>query len=128
MDFSSVHAPDEDWALSHEQYRPYVLFHRTQAVALAALEEEGPERAMDEIQEGLDRLRVLFARYDAEEHCEDDELVQRLIELKQSLRKHYQIGPTLAEQLADAVATEQYERAAQLRDEIERRGRHKADR
>jgi AcrR family transcriptional regulator len=37
------------------------------------------------------------------------------------LREEYDVGRTLAEQLADAIAREQYERAAQLRDEISRR-------
>ena len=40
MDFSSLHAPDVGWAEMHEQYRPFVLFHRTQAAALGALERD----------------------------------------------------------------------------------------
>ena len=47
----------------------------------------------------------------------------QLEELKESLRKEYHVGRTLAEQLADAVAAEEYERAARLRDEIARRDR-----
>src|SRR6185369_10594381 len=43
MDFVRDHASDEEWTLSHEQYRPFVLFHRTQAATLATLEESGPE-------------------------------------------------------------------------------------
>ena len=42
--------------------------------------------------------------------------------MKESLRKEYHVGKTLAEQLAEAVAAEEYERAARLRDEIARRG------
>ena len=41
MDFVREHSPDEEWTLSHEQYRPFVLFHRVQATALATLEEKG---------------------------------------------------------------------------------------
>lgn len=40
MDFVRDHSPDDEWTLSHEQYRPFVLFHRVQAAALAALEEQ----------------------------------------------------------------------------------------
>jgi len=127
MDFSSAHAPDEQWAISHEQYRPFVLFHHAQAVTLAALDEDQPERAMEEVTEGLRQLQVVFSKYDAEEQFEDDELVQRLLELKAQLREHYRIGPSLSEQLADAVAAEQYELAAQLRDEIRRRGQREVD-
>jgi len=49
----------------------------------------------------------------------------QLIELRQWLRRKYEIGPTLDERLADAVASEKYELAAKLRDEIaRRRSRH----
>jgi protein-arginine kinase activator protein McsA len=37
------------------------------------------------------------------------------------MREEYRVGKTLAEQLADAVAAEEYERAARLRDEIAKR-------
>jgi protein-arginine kinase activator protein McsA len=50
-------------------------------------------------------------------------MVQRLRELKESLREHYRVGRTLNERLEDAIAAEQYELAAQLRDEIAKRGR-----
>ncbi len=127
MDLSSAYCPSDRWVASHEQYRPFVLFHRTQARAFAALEHDGPEQAMEEINDGLDRLRCLLEQDDAEEMYGDGELVDQLVTLKESLRKHYAIGPTLTEQLAEAIAREQYERAAQLRDEIQRRTKSRAD-
>lgn len=120
MDFVRAHSPDEEWTLSHEQYRPFVLFHRTQAATLATLEESGPEAALQELGRGLQRFRDLFAEYDAEDQFDDDELVQRLVELKDTLRRQYDLQPTLAEQLAEAVAAEEYELAAKLRDELSR--------
>jgi hypothetical protein len=93
-----------------------------QAGALAELEDSGPEAAILEINAGLSRFRDLFEQYDAEERFEDDDLVTRLVELKESLREHYHIGRTLDEQLADAIAAEKYELAARLRDELARRG------
>ena len=121
MDFVREHSPEEEWTVSHEQYRPFVLFHRTQAVALATLEERGPAEALQELNRGLQRFRDLFAEYEAEEQFDEDELVQRLIELRDTLREQYDLKPSLSEQLADAVATEQYELAAKLRDELSRR-------
>ena len=123
MDFVRDHSPDEEWTLSHEQYRPFVLFHRTQAAALAKLEESSPDEAIQELNGGLQRFRDLFTQYDAEEQFDDDELVQRLLELKDTLREQYRIKPSLAEQLAEAVAAEEYELAAKLRDELTRRQR-----
>ena len=121
MDFCKEHSPDEQWTMSHEQYRPFVMFHRVQATALGALEESGAEAAIHAINSGLEELRDIFEEYEAEEHFEDDELVARLLDLRETLRKEYEVGQTLHEQLADAVAAENYERAAQIRDELAKR-------
>jgi hypothetical protein len=123
MDFVKDCSPSEEWTLSHEQYRPFILFHRTQAAALAMLEESSPEAAIEEINRGLARMKSFFDEFATDEVFEDDEMVQRLEELKESLREHYHVGRTLNERLADAIAAEQYELAARLRDEITRRGR-----
>src|SRR6185369_17666657 len=122
MDFVRDHSPDDEWTASHGQYRPFVLFHRVQAGALSKLEEDGPEAAIREINTGLDRFREMFATDEFTEQFDDNELVDRLIQLKESLREHFSIGRTLDEQLADAVAAEEYELAARLRDEMARRG------
>ena len=122
MDFVRDHSPDEEWTLSHEQYRPFVMFHRVLAAALGALESDGPEAAIDEINTGLDQFRQVFCEYEAEDQFEGDELVARLCDLRDHLRKHYQVPPTLTERLAEAVSQEKYELAARLRDELRNRG------
>ena len=121
MDFCKTHSPDEQWTISHEQYRPFVLYHRTQAAALAALEmevENCGELAIKEVDDGLSELRNLFEDYDAEDQFEEDELIQRLLEFRNSLRDKYEVGMSLAEQLEQAITNEDYERAAEIRDEI----------
>jgi protein-arginine kinase activator protein McsA len=45
--------------------------------------------------------------------------------LKEALRNQYHLKSTLEERLAEAVATEQYELAARLRDEMSRKRRPK---
>ena len=122
MDFCLRHSPDDRWTISHEQYRPFVLFHRTQACALAKLELDGAEPAVHEINRGLEQLRQFLRDRDLEEQFDEDEFARRLTELRESLRREYDVGRTLQEQLADAVAAEEYELAAQLRDEMLRRG------
>lgn len=121
MDMSGKVSPDVEWSQSHEQYRPFVLFHRTQASALGELEEDTAENAIQAINSGLDSMREFFVTHDAEEHFDEDELVVRLVELRESLRSEYEVGQTLKEKLADAVEQEQYELAARLRDELSRR-------
>jgi hypothetical protein len=121
MDFCLDHSPDDEWTMTHEQYRPFVLFHRIQAAALEQLEQNAAEAAVQTINTGLDQLRELFIEHDAEDMFDDNELVVRLIELCESLRDHYRVGRTLEEQLQDAVSREQYELAAKIRDELARR-------
>ncbi len=121
MDFCKLHAPSREWVLSHEQFRPFVLFHRTQAHALAELSESGPEAAIEAVNQGLAKLRSFFAEYEAPERFEDDEMVERLGELREEIRREYKVGRTLAEQLDDAVGREDYEAAAKLRDRLNRR-------
>ncbi|MEC9003203.1 MAG: UvrB/UvrC motif-containing protein [Planctomycetota bacterium] len=62
----------------------------------------------------------IFDEVDQEEF-EEDELVQRLIELRETLRQQYEVGRTLEERLDDAIASEQYELAAELRDKLAQR-------
>jgi hypothetical protein len=121
MDCCEKVSDDEEWNGSHEQYRPFVLFHRTQAAALGALEENSAEEAVQEINSGLGTMRKFFDKHDAEDHFDTDELVVRLSELRESLRTEYEVGQTLNERLSIAVEKEQYELAAQLRDELSKR-------
>jgi len=121
MDFVREHSPGEEYTQAHEQYRGFVIFQRTQAAAAQAVENDDPERAVDEIQSGLDLLRQFFAAYDAEEQMEEDGMVQQLRKMEKSLRQTHNIDETLREQLARAVANEEYETAARLRDELRRR-------
>jgi hypothetical protein len=118
MDFCLEHSPDDEWTMAHEQYRPFVMFHRIQAAALRDLDRFGAEEAVQQINLGLDQLRELHQRYESEEVFEENELVGKLIELRESLREQFHVGRTLEEQLEDAVAAEQYELAAQIRDKL----------
>ena len=128
MDFSSLYAPHSEWAEMHEQYRPFVLFHRTQAAALATLERGGPETAIVEIDAGSATIRELLVRdRDAADSdagdLEQDELLVKLAEMKVAIAEHYDVTSSLTQQLADAIAAEQYELAAQLRDQLGRKNR-----
>lgn len=123
MDFCYDHSPDEEWTMTHEQYRPFVLYHRTQAAALNAIEKTGPEAAVHEMNLGLEKLRSLFEKHDAEEQFEENRLVTELISSREDIRRRYEVGRTLQEQLSEAVELEQYELAARLRDELSKRNK-----
>lgn len=121
MDFCFEHSPSEEWTMSHEQYRPFVLYHRTQAAALSAIDLKGPEEAVHEMNIGIEKMRELFEMHNAEEQFEENSLVSALISSREDIRKRYEVGRTLQEQLSEAVESEQYELAAQLRDELSKR-------
>jgi len=123
MDACKRHSPDEDWTLSHEQYRPFVMYHCIQADALSHLGDEEPNEAIQTINSGLDRLKNLYSEYGLESEFDEDELVLRLVELRESLRSEFAVGRTLQERLEDAIASERYEDAARLRDELANRQR-----
>ncbi len=57
LDFCADHSSDEEWTMSHEQYRPFVLFHRIQATALEQLDRQSAEAAVHTLNVGLDQLR-----------------------------------------------------------------------
>ncbi len=119
MDFSSLHTPHSEWAEMHEQYRPFVLFHRVQAAALAALEMLNPKAAVVEIEDGMEQIEEAYQLLGAEDaDLREDEFLVRLGEMKRSLEQQYEVEPPLAKQLAEAIASEQYELAAELRDRI----------
>jgi len=121
MDFLERCETDEHWKREQVQQRGLVLFHRTQAAALAHLEKEGAEAAIEEINRGLESIERL--RESAEGETQQSQMVRQLGKLQDWVRDHYQVDRTLNEQLAEAVAAEEYERAARLRDEMARRGR-----
>jgi hypothetical protein len=121
MDFVKRHSPNEEYTQAHEQYRGFVLFHRTQAASALQVEKDDPERAIDEIRGGLDRLKAFFREYEMEEQMDEDSMVQHLRKIETALREQYDIGATLQEQLEKAVAAEDYEQAARLRDKLKRR-------
>jgi hypothetical protein len=123
MDLCRDHSPDPQWTMSHEQYRPFVMFHRIQALAISQLDKDSPETAITEINQGLTDLHELFEQYEAEDHFDEDELVQRLVELRERLRDQFSVGQTLSEKLDDAIRNEHYELAAKLRDELKTKGK-----
>jgi hypothetical protein len=122
MDFVRDHSPSEEYREAHERYRGFVMFHRTQAAAALAAEENDPEGAIDQVREGLKAIKDSLAAFEIDdEKFEEDGMVQQLRKMEEQLRKLHNIESTLREQLEQAVANEDYEVAARLRDELKRR-------
>lgn len=121
IDFMEENTEDRHWVVSHQQFRPLAIFHRTQAAALLTIERSSPAEAIEEIDGGLKLFREFFERHEATEHFDEDPLVEQLEEMKESFREEYGVGQTLSEQLAEAIDMEDYELAAKIRDQMSRK-------
>ena len=126
MDFIRRHGQEEAFIASHEQLRGPVLFHRTQAATIMALERRRYEDAIDALRDGIERLDAhqhsWWDDHDPEE-SPNPALVDHLRSFEEEIRINYHVEKTLREQLDDAVANEDYEQAARLRDRIRAQGR-----
>jgi hypothetical protein len=121
MDFIRDHSPNDEYTQAHEQYRGFVMFHRTESAAALRVQQKSPEAAIDEITTGLEKLQAFFAEHNAEEQLEGNPMIEQLHKMEHALREKHGIEATMKEQLAKAVANEQYEVAAKLRDALRKR-------
>jgi UvrB/uvrC motif len=121
MDFVRRYGIEDDYVASHEQFRGIVLFHRTEAAFALALERHRPEEAVDALREGIEQLtnhqRAWWEDHDPAD-SPNPQLVEQLRLVEQEIRKKFAVEKTLREQLDEAVAREDYEHAARLRDQI----------
>jgi hypothetical protein len=126
MDFVARHGINDDYISAHERLRGLVLFHRSQAAAALALERRKPDEAIEAVQDGIERLAEHQASW-CEQHDDDEvpdlALIEQLRQLEGEIRKNFAVPKTLREQLDEAVAREDYECAARLRDQIRSRAR-----
>jgi hypothetical protein len=128
MDLLKERAADSsDW-LESEQYRPFVLSHLVRARALWWVDQGDPNAALSALDDGIDSLETLFRDdYRRPDLITESEELHGLLELRRALRE----SPTtvasirreseterLRRELAEAVAREEYERAATLRDAL----------
>ena len=124
MDFVSKFANDADYVTSHERYRGLVIFHRTQAAAALALERSKPEGAIDAVREGMERLTEHQQSLASEtDDMPNEPLIEQLRVLEREIRSNFSVEKTLREKLDEAVAEEDYELAARLRDQIKAQSR-----
>ena len=122
FDFCRAYAAEDSDRLGLEQYRPYIIRMNRVARALLAVNDGNFQRAIGEIDAAVDQINRL----------EDISITTFSVERKRSLSILRQMRKELEakrpktpvekieKQLADAVRAENYERAAELRDELRR--------
>lgn len=122
MDFCRRYAREESDKFVLEQYRPYLLMMSARARAHIALRDNRPKVALAATRKGLEDIQAFFQSFGDEKMLERSGEIAVLRALEKDIEGKLPIDPIqkLRQQLADAVAAEQYERAAQLRDQIQR--------
>jgi tetratricopeptide (TPR) repeat protein len=120
FDFVKTYAEDEEDRLAFENYRPFVISHRVRAEVLLYLETDAYDRALEKIDVGIQEIQTFFQDFDRIDLVHENEEVTFLKEWAEEIRNERPktASQDLKEQLRDAVAHEDFERAAQLRDRL----------
>lgn len=113
-------AEEDSDRMSLEQFRPYVLMMNARARACIALEEKSYDRALDLIQNGIEAIVDFFREIEREDLVENCREIQFLEEWSERIRSNRPLtaADRLRRELHTAVEKEDYERAAQLRDQL----------
>ncbi|MCC7493805.1 MAG: UvrB/UvrC motif-containing protein [Fimbriimonadaceae bacterium] len=128
MDLLRDRAADRNDWLASEQYRSFVLTHRTRAQMLAALDQQDLAAALAAVEQGIARLEQLYREdYQRPELLQTSDDLAGLRQVRQSLIQSDRVviegGDNrelqLDRELAAAIAAEDFEDAARLRDELE---------
>ncbi len=120
FDFIGEYAENDEVADSLEQFRPYVLMMHSRARAARALDQDDFVRAIAEIEKGRKRI-VEFYRDsenpDAADHSPEVEFLDEWLKEVRAKRPLTRLE-VMRQEMDHAIASEAYERAAELRDAI----------
>ncbi len=100
-----------------------ILFQKIQAVVMMTLRDHGPVHAVEAVNTGIRQLRDESpdSRIASRTRRSPVEVkIELLWDLKTQIQNRYGLGPSLEERMQQAVAREDYELAAKLRDRIRR--------
>ncbi len=127
MDLVKKYAEDEDDKLAFEQYRPFVLMHRAKARGLISTQRQDIEGALRHIETGIEEIKDFFHLYDRSDLIDASQELKVLRGMAEDIKGKRpkileeileQPPKTLEEELLEAVETENFERAAEIRDEL----------
>jgi hypothetical protein len=120
FDFVETYAESDELIWSLPQFRPQVLMVQTRAKATLRLGKEDFRGAIEEIERGIEKIREFYQKYSRTDLLEQSAEIQSLqhwledVTSKRPLSKREK----LEKDLNEAVRQEDYERAAQVRDQL----------
>jgi len=116
------HATRQRDKVQFDQYRPYVIMMHARALAHQALARNDYRAAIALIDEGIEAIRSFLREYDQAEHEAECLELGFLLRFRRDVESDRPMGPTerLEQQLELAVALEDFEEAARIRDQLQR--------
>src|SRR5213076_1147867 len=120
FDFVSEHTERDELSWNLQQFRPYVLMMNTRAKASILLAQGKFPEAMREIQHGRDAIADFFERSNFPELAAKSSEIAFLDEWLSEVRAKRPLSKLeiMQREMETAIASELYERAAELRDAI----------
>lgn len=120
LDLVSRHVEDDELAWQFLQFYPYIRMMNARALAEKAAEGHEYDNAIAALEEGIDDIRTFWREQGDEEDEEESREIELLTDLLSDLRgsRPRSEADVLKDELARAIAAENYERAATLRDAL----------
>jgi hypothetical protein len=118
--FVAKYAEREELAQSVEQFTPYVLMMNTRAQASIEIEREEFAAAARKIQDGIERINGFYEEHGNPEGSSNSAELGFLTEWLEEIRAKQPLTKLekMQREMDTAIASEAYERAAELRDAI----------
>jgi hypothetical protein len=129
--FVRAHASDDRHKLQFDQWRPYALMMHARATATPLVQQRLYEEGLRAIEAGIEAIHEFLDDYDQSERAEECvELVSLERWREEILSKEHRAAAArpksavqiLRQKLEEAIAAEEFEEAAKLRDEIRKLG------
>ena len=120
FDFVTKHSTSDELSWSVEQFTPYVRMMNTRAKAAIAIEREDFIEAVHLIEKGMQKIRDFYGATDNPEMADHSPELSFLQEWLDEVRGKKPVTKLekMQREMDQAIATEAYERAAELRDAI----------
>ena len=118
--FVGRYAETEELAWSLQQFQPQLLMILTRARASQALKSDDYPAAIKQVEGGLEQIRTFYREHSQSEAAEQSGEVQSLAEWLEEIRSKRPLSTRerLERALHDAVQSENYEKAAKVRDAL----------
>ncbi len=120
FDFVHQYAADEEDRTHMEQYRPYVIMMNTRAKGAINLNRKNHNAALQQIEAGIERIRAFLQETGQVDEIESSNEINFLRQWEEEVRRNrpLTLKQRLQQQLQEAIAREEFERAAEIRDQV----------